>query len=57
MYIYIKMLSILFLNNNKSLKINYEIKEYIKIKTKESMNKKIDLFKKNIINDKKINII
>jgi len=57
MYIYIKMLSILFLNNNKSLKINYEIKEYIKIKTKESMNKKIDLFKKNIINNKKINII
>jgi len=51
------MLSILFLNNNKSLKINNEIKEYIKIKTKESMNKKIDLFKKNIINNKKINII
>jgi hypothetical protein len=51
------MLSVLFSNNNKSLKINNEIKDYIKIQTKESMNKKIYLFKKNIINNKKINII
>jgi hypothetical protein len=51
------MLSVLFSNNNKSLKINNEIKDYIKIQTKESMNKKICLFKKNIINNKKINII